>query len=90
MADGMASAILVAMVIDHVAMIVGDGTETAARLRAAHGLGSERGMLQRAGTLDWSVPLLPLAALEFLAIGDRHTAQRSADGRRVLACEEAG
>ena len=42
------------------------------------------------GVRHWSVPLLSPAALEFLAIGDRHTAQRSADGQRMLACEEAG
>jgi hypothetical protein len=43
MADGMASAILVAMVIDHVAMIVVDGTETARRRHGDGRAAADRG-----------------------------------------------
>jgi hypothetical protein len=79
------------VVIDHLALLVPDAAAVAARLRADHGLGSERGMFyERAGTRHWTVPLVPPQALEFVAIEDRDLAERTDDGRRMLACEQAG
>ena len=79
------------MVIDHVVVLVSDAAAAAQELREQHGLGSEQGpYLPFAGTRGYTVPLLPPAYLEILAIEDRAAAKSSLSGRNALACEAAG
>jgi hypothetical protein len=79
------------MVIDHVAVLVRDAAVAAQELRERHGLGSEQGpYLPFAGTRGYTVPLIPPAYLEILAIEDRVAAESSQSGRDALACEAAG
>jgi hypothetical protein len=79
------------MIVDHVVFVVADPVKAAQDLFDEYGLGSERGPYHTfSGTRNWSVPLTPPSYLELLSIEDRHVAESSKPGRRVIECEEAG